>query len=67
MIKFELNCLYFSDVSHPRLLKIVSSFDEAVSLCNTKPLYDEIDSVWVMGGATIYKVKFCFIVICHGD
>ena len=35
---------------------MVSSFEEAVSLCNTRPLYDEIDSVWVMGGASIYKV-----------
>ena len=24
-------------------------------MCNTRPLYDEIDSVWAMGGASIYK------------
>ena len=54
-------CIYllffcFRNVSHPRLLKIVSSFNEAISLCGTKPLCDDIDSIWIMGGANIFKV-----------
>lgn len=48
--------MLYSDVGHPNVLEVVPTFDDAFTLINGLNKRNEVDSVWIMGGTSIYQV-----------
>lgn len=48
--------MFYRIEKHPRILSICKSFQEAIDTCQSNRFRDEIDSIWIMGGAKLYEV-----------
>lgn len=54
--------VYFEMFASSENTLTCKSLESAMQLLQTPPYLDQIENIWIIGGASVYKVVFTFLI-----